>query len=84
MMTFIDFVFVYGIIISVFISVNCAFIIDDIKNIYRLTLKEVFKSFIETKGNPYVREEQGRLNMAIWGMMLLFINWLLIIVVFNK
>lgn len=83
-MTFIDFVFVYGIIISVFISVNCAFIIDDIKNIYRLTLKEVFKSFIKTKGNPYVREEQGRLNMAIWGMMLLFINWLLIIIVFNK
>lgn len=83
-MTFIDFVFVYGIIISVFISINCAFIIDDIKNNYGLKIKEIFKSFIKSKGNPYEKLEQGKLNMAIWGMMLLFINWLLIIIVFNK
>ena len=52
-MTFIDFVFVYGIIISVFISINCAFIIDDIRNNYKLTMKEIIKSFIISKGNPY-------------------------------
>ena len=83
-MTFMDFVFVYGIIISVFISINCAFIIDSIKNDYGLKVKEVFKSFIKSKGNLYENPEQGKLNMAIWGMMLLFINWLLIIIVFNK
>ena len=83
-MTFMDFVFVYGIIISVFISINCAFIIDSIKNDYGLKVKEVFKSFIKSRGNPYENQEQGKLNMAIWGMMLLFINWLLIIIVFNK
>ena len=83
-MTFIDFVFVYGIIISIFISVNCAFIIDSIKNDYGLKIKEVFKSFIQSKGNPYEKQEQGKLNMAIWGMILLFINWVLIIIVFNK
>lgn len=83
-MTFIDFVFVYGIIISVFISINCAFIIDDIRNNYKLTMKEIIKSFIATKGNPYFSPDQARSNMAIWGMVLLFINWLLIIIVFNK
>lgn len=83
-MTFMDFVFVYGIIISVFISINCVFIIDSIKNDYGLKVKEVFKSFIRSKGNPYESQEQGKLNMAIWGMILLFINWLLIIIVFNK
>lgn len=83
-MTFMDFVFIYGIIISVFISVNCAFIIDSIKNDYRLKVKEVFNSFIKSKGNPYENPEQGKLNMAIWGMILLFINWLLIIIIFNK
>jgi hypothetical protein len=84
-MTFIDFVFVYGIIISVFISINCAFIIDDIRNNYKLTMKEIIKSFIISKGNPYFfSPDQARLNMAIWGTILLFINWLLIIVVFNK
>ena len=83
-MTFMDFVFIYGIIISVFISVNCAFIIDSIKNDYGLKVKEVFNSFIKSKGNPYENPEQGKLNMAIWGMILLFINWLLIIIVFNK
>lgn len=83
-MTFMDFVFIYGIIISVFISVNCAFIIDSIKNDYRLKVKEVFNSFIKSKGNPYENPEQGKLNMAIWGMILLFINWLLIIIAFNK
>lgn len=84
MMTFMDFVFIYGIIISVFISVNCAFIIDSIKNDYGLKVKEVFNSFIKSKGNPYENPEQGKLNMAIWGMILLFINWLLIIIAFNK
>lgn len=83
-MTFIDFVFIYGIIISIFISVNCAFIIDSIKNDYGLKIKEVFKSFIKSKGNPYENPKQGKLNMAIWGMILLFVNWLLIIIVFNK
>ena len=84
-MTFIDFVFVYGIIISVFISINCAFIIDDIRNNYKLTMKEIIKSFIISKGNPYFfSPDQARLNMAIWGTILLSINWLLIIVVFNK
>lgn len=83
-MTFMDFVFIYGIIISVFISVNCTFIIDSIKNDYRLKVKEVFNSFIKSKGNPYENPEQGKLNMAIWGMILLFINWLLIIIAFNK
>lgn len=83
-MTFMDFVFIYGIIISIFISVNCAFIIDSIKNDYGLKVKEVFNSFIKSKGNPYENPEQGKLNMAIWGMILLFINWLLIIIAFNK
>lgn len=84
-MIFMNFVFVYGIIISVFISINCAFIIDGIKNNYRLTMKEIIKSFMVTKGNPYFfSPDQARLNMAIWGMILLFINWLLIIIVFNK
>lgn len=83
-MTFIDFVFIYGIIISVFISINCAFIIDAIRNDYGLTIKETFRSFIRSKGNPYESQEQGKLNMAIWGMVLLFINWILIIIVFNK
>lgn len=83
-MTFMDFVFIYGIIISIFISVNCAFVIDSIKNDYGLKIKEVFNSFIKSKGNPYENPEQARLNMAIWGMILLFINWLLIIIVFNK
>lgn len=84
-MTFSDFVFVYGIIISVFISINCAFIIDDIRNNYKLTIKEIIKSFMITKGNPYFfSPDQARLNMAIWGVMLLFINWILIIVALNK
>ena len=84
-MTFIDFVFVYRIIISVFISINCAFIIDSIRNNYKLTMKEIIKSFIISKGNLYFfSPDQARLNMAIWGMILLFINWLLIIIVFNK
>ena len=83
-MAFMDFVFVYGIIISVFILINCVFIIDSIKNDYGLKVKEVFKSFIKSKGNPYENPEQGKLNIAIWGMILLFINWLLITIVFNK
>ena len=83
-MTFNDFVFVYGIIISIFISINCAFIIDYTRNHYKLTMKEIIKSFIATKGNPYFSPDQARLNMAIWGVMLLFINWILIIIAFNK
>ena len=83
-MIFNDFVFVYGIVISIFISINCSFLISDIIEDGDITLKEAFCSFLESKGNPYIERVQGKLNMAIWGLVLAFINWILIIIALNK
>ena len=83
-MTFNDFVFVYGIVISIFISINCSFLISDIIEDGDITLKEAFCSFLESKGNPYIEKIQGKLNMCIWGFVLTFINWILIIIALNK
>lgn len=78
---FLNMIMFYGIIISVIMFINCMYLIIEVIRQYELTYKELIISFIKSKGSIFIENKtQGMFNIIIWGFILPFVNWVLLMV----